>query len=182
MYNHTSSKVFIDSLADLSFTSLTSNQPVEGSIIVNANNSLFPLGFLMVNGPMRSTSTLFQAMGLYSSFSGRSPYFVDITPSSQPDRALSSLNYGLTPNCNLSQSRHGRTPIVCTHTTGNSNTHLSQVSYRDLLRSQYKQGCNQCEHSYKQVYQNINAHQLHLDAPYKHICVSVSTSPVERTN
>jgi hypothetical protein len=26
--NHTSSKVFIDSLADLSFTSLTSNQPV----------------------------------------------------------------------------------------------------------------------------------------------------------
>jgi hypothetical protein len=30
---------------------------------------------------------------------------VDISTSSQPDRALSTLNYGLTPNCNLSQSR-----------------------------------------------------------------------------
>jgi hypothetical protein len=107
---------------------------------------------------------------------------VDISPRRQPDRSLSTLNYGLTPDCNLSQSRHGRTPIAFTHTTGKSNTHLSQVSYRNLLRSQYKQGCNQCEHSYTKVYQNRNAHQLHINAPYKHISVSVSTSPVERTN
>jgi hypothetical protein len=107
---------------------------------------------------------------------------VDISPSSQPDRALSALNYELTPTCNLSQSRHGHTPITCAHTTGKSNTHLSQVSYRNLLRSQYKQGCNQCEHSYTQVYQHLNDQQLHLSAPYKHINVSVSTSPVERTN
>jgi hypothetical protein len=107
---------------------------------------------------------------------------VDIPPSSQPDRALSALNYGLTPNCNLYQSRYGCTPIACAHTTGNSNTHLSRVSYRNLLRSQYKQGCNQCEHSHTQVYQNLNTHQLHLNAPYKHLSASVSTSPVERTN
>jgi hypothetical protein len=106
---------------------------------------------------------------------------VDLYPSRQPDRALSTLNYGLTPDCNLSQSRRGRTPIACAHTNGNSNTYLSQVSYRNLLRSQYKQGCNQCEHSYTQVYQNLNAHQLHLNAPYKHLSTSVSTSPVERT-
>jgi hypothetical protein len=90
---------------------------------------------------------------------------VGIYPSSQPDRALSTLNYGLTPNCNLSLSHHGHTPITCTHTTDNSNTYLSQVSYRNLLRSQYKQGCNQCEHSYTQVYQHRNAHQMHLNAP-----------------
>jgi hypothetical protein len=107
---------------------------------------------------------------------------VDLSTSCQPDRALSALNYGLTPDCNLSQSRHGRTSIACAHTTGNSNTYLIQVSYRNLLRSQYKQGCNQCEHSYTQVYQNLNAHQLHLNAPYRHLSVSVSTSPVERTN
>jgi hypothetical protein len=107
---------------------------------------------------------------------------VDISPSSQPDRALSALNYRLTPNCNLSQSHHERTPITCTHTTGNSNTNLSQVSYRNLLRSQYKQGCNQCEHSYTQVYHNLNTHQLHLNAPYKHISVSFSTLSVECTN
>jgi hypothetical protein len=106
---------------------------------------------------------------------------VDILPSSQPERAL-SLNYELKPTCNLSQSHHGRTPIACAHTNGNSNTHLSQVSYRNLLRSQYKQGCNQCENSHTKVYQHINAHQLHLDAPYKHLSASVSTSPVERTN
>jgi hypothetical protein len=64
---------------------------------------------------------------------------VDIPPSSQPDRALSALSYWLTPICNLSQSCYGRTPIACAHTNGNSNTHLSQVSYRNLLRSQYKQ-------------------------------------------
>jgi hypothetical protein len=63
---------------------------------------------------------------------------VDISPRSQPNRALSALNYGLTPNCNLSQSHHGHTPIAWAHTTGNSNTYLSQVSYRNLLRSQYK--------------------------------------------
>jgi hypothetical protein len=74
--NHMSSKVFIHSLADLSFTSLTSNQPVEGSIIFNANTYFFPLGVFVVNGPMRSTPTLFQAMGLSASFYGRSPYFV----------------------------------------------------------------------------------------------------------
>jgi hypothetical protein len=107
---------------------------------------------------------------------------VDISPSSQPDRALSALNYRLTPNCNLAQSRHGHTPITYAHTTGNSNTYLSQVSYRNLLRSQYKQGCIQCEHSYTQVYQHLNAHQLHLNAPYNHFRVSVSTSPVEHTN
>jgi hypothetical protein len=108
--------------------------------------------------------------------------FVYISPSSQPDRALSALNYGLTPSYHLSQSCHGCTTIACAHTTGNSNTHLIQVSYRNLLRSQYKQGCNQCEHSYTQVYQHLNDHQLHLNAPYKHISVSISTSPVERTN
>jgi hypothetical protein len=90
---------------------------------------------------------------------------VDITPSSQPDRALSALNYGLTPNCNISQSRYGHTPTTCAHTTGNSNTYLSQVSYRNLLRSHYKQGCNQFEHSYTQVYQHLNDHQLHINAP-----------------
>jgi hypothetical protein len=107
---------------------------------------------------------------------------VDLSPSCQPDRELSALNYGLTPNYNLSQSRHGHTSIACAHTTGNSNTYLSQVSYRHLLRSQYKQGCNQCEHSNTQVYHKINAHPLHLNSPYKHLSVSVSTSPVERTN
>jgi hypothetical protein len=107
---------------------------------------------------------------------------VDISPSSQHDRVISALNYGLTPTCNLSHSRHGHTPIACAHTTGNSNTYLSQVSYINLLRSQYKQRCNQCEHSYTKVYQHLNAHQLHLNAPYKHLSGSVSTSPVERTN
>jgi hypothetical protein len=107
---------------------------------------------------------------------------VDISPSSQPDRALSALSYVLTPNCNISQSRQGHTPITCAHTNGNINTHLSQVSYINLIRSQYKQGCNQCEQSYTQVYQHINAHQLHLNAPYKHISVIVSTLPVGRTN
>jgi hypothetical protein len=106
---------------------------------------------------------------------------VDISPSSQPDWALSALNYGLTPNCNLSQSRHRHTPIACAQTTGNSNNQLSQVSYRNLLRSQYKQGCNQCEHSYTQVYQHLNDYRLHLNAPYRHLSVSVSTS-VERNN
>jgi hypothetical protein len=106
---------------------------------------------------------------------------VDLSPRRQPDRALSALNYWLTPDCNLSQSCYGRTSIACVHTTGNSNTYLIQVSYKNLLRSQYKQGCNQCEHSYKQVYHNINAQQLHLNAPYKHLSVSVSTSPVECT-
>jgi hypothetical protein len=106
---------------------------------------------------------------------------VDISPRSHPDRALSTLNYGLIPNFNLSQSRHERTPIACAHTTGNSNTHMSQVSYRNLLRSQYKQGCNQCEYSYTQVYHNLNTHQLHLNAPYKHISASVSTLPVKLT-
>jgi hypothetical protein len=105
-----------------------------------------------------------------------------ISPSSQPDRALPALNYGLTPTCNISQLSHERTPITSAHTTGNSNTNLSQVSYRNLLRSQYKQGCNQCEHSHTQVYQYLNTHQLHLNAPYKHISASVSTLPVERTN
>jgi hypothetical protein len=107
---------------------------------------------------------------------------VDIPLSSQPDRALSALSYGLKPICNLSHSCYGRTPIACAHTTGNSNTHLSQVSYRNLLRSQYKQEYNQCEYSHTQVYHNINTHQLHLNAPYKHLSVIVSTSPVERTN
>jgi hypothetical protein len=107
---------------------------------------------------------------------------VDISHSSQPDRALSILSYGLKPNCNLSQSRHGHMSIACAHTTGNSNTHLSQVSYRNLLRSQYKQGCNQCEHSYTQLHQHLNAHQLYINAPYKHLSAIVSTSPVGRTN
>jgi hypothetical protein len=106
----------------------------------------------------------------------------DITPSSQPDRALSALTSGLKPSCNLSQSRHGRTSIACAHTTGDSNTNLSQVSYRDLLTTQYKQGCNQCEYFHTQVYQKLNTHKLHLNAPYKHLSVSVPTWPVERTN
>jgi hypothetical protein len=106
----------------------------------------------------------------------------DITPSSQPDRALSALTYGLKPSCNLSQSRYGRTPIACAHTTGDSNAHLSQVSYRNLLTTQYKQGCNQCEYFHTEVYQKPNTHQLHLNAPCKHLSASVSTSPVERTN
>jgi hypothetical protein len=67
---------------------------------------------------------------------------VDISPSSQADWALSALNYGLTTTCNLSQSHHGHTPIACSHTTGNINTCLSQVSYRNLLISQYRKGCN----------------------------------------
>jgi hypothetical protein len=108
--------------------------------------------------------------------------FVDISPSSQPDRALSALSYGLKPNCNLSQLRHGHMPIACAHATGNSNTHLSQVSYRNLLRSHYKQGCNQCEQSCTKVYHHLNAHQLHLNAPYKHLSVIVSTSPVGCNN
>jgi hypothetical protein len=64
----------MDSLADLYFTSLTSNQPVEGSTIVNAITYFFPLGVFIVNGPIRSKSTLLQAIGLYASFSGSSPY------------------------------------------------------------------------------------------------------------
>jgi hypothetical protein len=107
---------------------------------------------------------------------------VDIPPRSQPDRELSALNYGLTPNCNLSQLHHGHTSIACAHTTGNSNTYLSQVSYRNLLRSQYTQGCNQREQSYTQVYHHLNAHQLHLNAPCNHISVIVLTLPVGSTN
>jgi hypothetical protein len=107
---------------------------------------------------------------------------VDIPPSSQPDRALSALTYGLKPSCNLSQSRCGRTPITCAHTTGDSNDHLSQVSYRNLLTAQYKQGCIQGDYSHTQVYQKLNTHKLHLNAPYKHLSASVSTLPVERTN
>jgi hypothetical protein len=89
----------------------------------------------------------------------------DITPSSQSDRALSALTYGLKPSCNLSQSHYGRTPIACAHTTGDSNAHLSQVSYIHLLTTQYKQGCNQCKCFHTQVYQKLNTHQLHLNAP-----------------
>jgi hypothetical protein len=107
---------------------------------------------------------------------------VDIPPSSQPDRALSALTYGLKPSCNLSQLCYGRTPIACAHTTGNSNAHMSQVSYRNLLTSQYKQGCNQGEYSHTQLYQKFNTHKLHLSAPYKHLSVSIATSPVESTN
>jgi hypothetical protein len=70
-----SSKVFIDSLADLYFTSLTSNQLVEGSIIVYANTYLFPLGVFIVNDPLKSTSLMFQAIGLSASCYGKSPYF-----------------------------------------------------------------------------------------------------------
>jgi hypothetical protein len=61
---------------------------------------------------------------------------VDTPPSSKPDRALFTLSYGLKSICNLSQSCYGHTPIACAHTTGNSNTHLSQVSYINLLRFQ----------------------------------------------
>jgi hypothetical protein len=107
---------------------------------------------------------------------------VGTPPSSHPDRALSTLTYGLKPSCNLSQSRYGRTTIACAHITGDSNAHLSQVSYRNLLTAQYKQGCNQCEHFHTQVYHKINTHQLHLNAPYKHLSTSVPTSPVEHTN
>jgi hypothetical protein len=64
----------MDYYADLSFTSLTSNQPIEGSIIVSANNSFFPRGVFIFNVPTRSTSTIFQDIGLSASFSGSSPY------------------------------------------------------------------------------------------------------------
>jgi hypothetical protein len=107
---------------------------------------------------------------------------VDLSPSHQTDRALSTLNYRLTPDCNLSQRHHRCTSIACAHATGNSNAHLSQVSYRNLLTTQYTQGCNQCEYFHTQVYQKLNTHQMHLNAPYKHLTVSVSTSYVERTN
>jgi hypothetical protein len=106
----------------------------------------------------------------------------DITPSSQPDRALSALTYGLKPSYNLSQSCYGGTPIACAHTTGDSNAYLSQVSYRNLLTTQYKQGCNQCEYFHTQVYQKLNTHQMHLNAPYKHRSVSVPTLPVDCTH
>jgi hypothetical protein len=105
---------------------------------------------------------------------------VDISPSSHPDWALSSLRYGPKLNCNLSQSHHGHMSIACAHTTGNSNTHLRQVSNINLCRYQYKQGCNL--HSHTQVYKYLDVNQLYLNAPYKHLCVIVSTSPVGRTN
>jgi hypothetical protein len=107
---------------------------------------------------------------------------VDIPPSSQPDRALSALTSGLKPSCNLSQARYGRTPSACAHTNGDSNSHLSQVSYRNLPTAQYKQGCNQGEYFHTQVYQKPNTHQLHINSPYNQLSASVPTSPVERTN
>jgi hypothetical protein len=107
---------------------------------------------------------------------------VDIPPSSQPHWALSALTYELKPICNLSQLCNRRTPIACAHTTGNSNARLSQVSYINLLIYQYKQECNQGEYSHTQMYQKLNTHQLHLNAPYNHLSGSVATSPVERTN
>jgi hypothetical protein len=58
---------------------------------------------------------------------------VDFYPSSQPYKALSALNYGPAPSCNLSQSCHGHMPIAYARTTGNSNATLSQVSHRKLL-------------------------------------------------
>jgi hypothetical protein len=90
---------------------------------------------------------------------------VDIPPSSQPDRALSALTYGLKPICNLSQSCNGHMPIACAHTTGNSNARMSRVSYRNLLRYQYRQEYNQGKYSHTKVYQKLNIHQLHLNAP-----------------
>jgi hypothetical protein len=76
-----SSKVLIDYLAALSSTYLTSNQPVEESIIVNTINYFSPLGVLIVNGTIRSTSTMFQDTGLSASLSGRSPYlFLTVLP------------------------------------------------------------------------------------------------------
>jgi hypothetical protein len=107
---------------------------------------------------------------------------VYISPISQPDREISALSYGLKPNCNIFQLIDGHTPITCTHTTGSSNSYLSQVSYRNMLISQYTQGCNQREHSCTQVHQNLNGHQMHLNAPYNHISAIVSTSPAGRTN
>jgi hypothetical protein len=106
---------------------------------------------------------------------------VEISPSSQPERALSTLSYRLKPNYNLSQSRRGHVPIACAHITGNSTNYQNHFSYINLLRSQYKQGCNQCEHSYTQVYHHLNAHHLHMNAPYKHFSAIVSTLSVGRT-
>jgi hypothetical protein len=106
----------------------------------------------------------------------------DISPSSQPDLALSTLSYGLKPSCNLSQSRHRHIPIICAYTTGYSDAPLIQVSHRNLLRSKYTQSCNQGNHFYTEVYQHLNAHQMHPNAPYKHLSMIVSTSPVGRTN
>jgi tellurite resistance-related uncharacterized protein len=45
---------------------------------------------------------------------------VDMYTRSQPDCALSALNYVIKTNCNISQSHHGHTPIACTHTTSNA--------------------------------------------------------------
>jgi hypothetical protein len=106
----------------------------------------------------------------------------DIFPSSQPDRELSALSYGLTPDYNLSQSQHGHMLIACAHTTGNSNTHLRQVSHGDLLRYKCIQVCNQGNQSYTEMYQRLNAHLLHLNAPYTHVSVIISTWPAGCNN
>jgi hypothetical protein len=73
-------------------------------------------------------------------------------------------------------------PIACARTTGYSNAPQSQVSHGNLLRSKYTQACNQGNHSYTEVYQHINAHQMHPNAPYTHLNAIVSTSPVVRNN
>jgi hypothetical protein len=134
--------------------------------------------------PPATTAEITQAQAIVGTllYNARAVDPADITPSSQPDRALSTLTYGLKPSCNLSQLCYGCMPIACAHTTGDSNAHMSQVSYRNLLTTQYKQGCNQCEYFHTQVYQKLNTHQMHINAPYKHLSVSVPTSPVERTN
>jgi hypothetical protein len=107
---------------------------------------------------------------------------IDIHPSSQPDRALSALNDGPKPSCNLSQLHHGRMPIACAYTTGYSITPLSQVSHRKLRRSQYTQERDQGNHSYTKVYQHLNAPQMHPNASYRHLSAIFLASPLGRTN
>jgi hypothetical protein len=73
---------------------------------------------------------------------------VDIYPRFQPNQALSALSYGLKPNFNLFQSRHGHMSIACAHVTVYSNAPLIQVSHVNLLRDKYTQSCNQGNDSY----------------------------------
>ena len=60
-------------------TSTTSNQPVAGSIMVNALNSIIlPFGWWHLSGPIMSRLTLFQGIAGSATFSGRSPFFLEL--------------------------------------------------------------------------------------------------------
>jgi hypothetical protein len=104
---------------------------------------------------------------------------VDIPPSSWPDRALSALNYGPEPSCNLSRKSHRHKPITCAHTTCYSITPLIHMIHRNLNRSMHTQECN---HAYTHVYGHLNAPHMHLNGPYRHSNVLVLASPVRPNN